>query len=224
MAPKKSPSADLDAQRPVIFAFSLVVTMLMVIVAFEWQTPMQRAMNKPTVSLTELNESFTIPPTHQPPPPKPIVAAPIINEVPDEEIIKEEVNFTLDQEILAEVLTDKISITPVVQEEEETNEIFLAVESPPEFPGGYEAMVEYFQANLKYPYKARRMGIEGKVFIKAVIEKDGSLTHVAVMKGIDTECDREAQRLITNMPKWIPGKQRGRPVRVSITFPITFKL
>jgi len=94
----------------------------------------------------------------------------------------------------------------------------------PEFKGGQDAFLKFAQANLSYPEKARRMGIEGRVFVKVVIEKDGSISNAEVVNGIGGGCDEEALKLFRISPKWIPGKQRGRSVRVSVTFPIKFTL
>jgi len=86
------------------------------------------------------------------------------------------------------------------------------------------AFYEYVSKNLKYPSQARRMGVEGKVFVQFVVDKDGSISQVQSIKGIGAGCDEEAVRVLQNAPKWKPGKQRGRPVRVRMVLPITFKL
>jgi len=105
-----------------------------------------------------------------------------------------------------------------------TDEIHLFVESLPEFKDGQDAFLKFAQANLSYPEQAKRMGIEGRVFVKVVIEKDGSISNAEVVKGIGGGCGEEALKLFRISPKWIPAKQRGRPVRVSVTFPIKFTL
>ena len=98
------------------------------------------------------------------------------------------------------------------------------VESMPSFEGGITEFYKFVGNNLKYPAQARRMGIEGKVFVHFIIDKDGSLSDIKVVRGIGAGCDEEVVRIVQKSPKWNPGKQRGRPVRVRMMLPITFKL
>ena len=98
------------------------------------------------------------------------------------------------------------------------------VESMPEFPGGMKVLMNYLHENLKYPSLAKETGIQGRVFVAFVIETDGSISDVQVLRGIGGGCDQEAIRVVQNMPKWIPGKQRGIPVRVRFNLPIKFTL
>ena len=86
------------------------------------------------------------------------------------------------------------------------------------------AFYKYISTNLRYPDQARKMGVEGKVFVQFIVDKDGSITDVQAIKGIGEGCDEEAVRVIEGSNKWIPGKQRGRPVKVKMILPITFKL
>ena len=109
-------------------------------------------------------------------------------------------------------------------EEEEVDEIFTIVEDQPAPPGGMSAFYKYVATTLRYPAQARRMGIEGKVFVQFVVDKDGSLTDVQAIKGIGAGCDEEAVRVISKAKKWKPGRQRGRAVKVRMILPITFKL
>ena len=103
-------------------------------------------------------------------------------------------------------------------------EIFKVVEVMPEFPGGAAKMMEYIQKNMKYPMMARESDIQGRVFVNFVVEPDGSISNVAVLRGIGGGCDEEAVRVVQSMPKWNPGKQRGTAVRCAFTVPIIFKL
>ena len=104
------------------------------------------------------------------------------------------------------------------------NGVYQIVEEMPQFPGGETKLMEYIAKNLTYPQEARDKGVEGRVFIGMVIEKDGSVSNVKVLRGISQECDAEAVRVISSLPKWKPGKQDGKPVRVSYQIPINFKL
>jgi protein TonB len=103
-------------------------------------------------------------------------------------------------------------------------EIFTVVEEQPGYPGGEEARISYLQQNIKYPEEAKELGIQGKVFVTFVVEVDGSISDVRVLRGIGGGCDEEAIRVVRSMPKWVPGKQRGVPVRVQFNLPIKFTL
>ena len=103
--------------------------------------------------------------------------------------------------------------------------MFIAVEDMPSFQGGtVNKFRTYVQKNIKYPSVAANNGIEGTVFIKFVVNKDGSISDIEIMRGVDPALDNEAKRVIRNAPEWDPGKQRGKPVRVQFTIPIVFKL
>jgi len=94
----------------------------------------------------------------------------------------------------------------------------------PQFPGGEKARIKYLDENIVYPIEARRKGIQGKVFVTFIVERDGSVSNVRLLRGIGGGCNEEAIRVIENMPKWIPGIQKGKPVRVQFNIPIIFKL
>lgn len=223
MEAKKKPSADLDNMRPLFFGVGLVTTLAVVILAFNWRTAERKHVARALIQ-DGTDDLIEIPPTEQLPPPPPQRVQPLkVVEVPDEEEIKEELTIALDQETVAE-FTPEATPVEVQHEEEETDKIFLVVESEAEFNGGRTALVKFVSENLQYPNKARRMGIEGRVFLSAVIEKDGSVTNVQVLKGIGAGCDEEAVRVVSKLPNWIPAKQRGRPVRSRITVPIIFAL
>jgi TonB family protein len=102
--------------------------------------------------------------------------------------------------------------------------VFVVVEQPPEYDGGLEAMYNFITKNLQYPAHDRKMKIEGSVFITFTVEVDGSITNALITKGISASCDQEALRIVKMMPKWRPGKQQGKPVRVKFVLPIKFKL
>ncbi|HET6567788.1 MAG TPA: M56 family metallopeptidase, partial [Rhodothermales bacterium] len=112
--------------------------------------------------------------------------------------------------------------TPAEQSPDQA--VFTVVDQMPEFPGGTDALLKYVQENIEYPKLARKAGIEGKVFVQFVVEKDGSIGKVQVVRGIGSGCDEEAVRVIESMPDWTPGKQGGVPVRVKFSMPFTFKL
>ena len=109
-------------------------------------------------------------------------------------------------------------------EEEDDEEFFMVVENMPEFPGGDLGLMKYIQKNIKYPAIAKEYNITGKVFIQFIVDKTGSVINVKVVRGVDKNLDAEAVRVIKSLPKYKPGKQRGKPVRVMFTVPINFTL
>ena len=111
-----------------------------------------------------------------------------------------------------------------VIEEAPKAEIFTVVEEQPGYPGGDEARIRFLQENIKYPEEAKELGTQGKVFVTFVVEMDGSITDVRVLRGIGSGCDEEAIRVVKSMPRWVPGKQRGQPVRVQFNMTIKFTL
>ena len=122
-----------------------------------------------------------------------------------------------------EVLKAKEVIAEEKPKEEETK-VFDVVEQMPEFPGGQGALFEYLSKNIKYPVVAEENGIQGRVIVTFVVERDGSITDVKVARSVDPSLDKEAVRVVKSMPKWIPGKQNGSAVRVKFTVPVMFRL
>jgi protein TonB len=142
--------------------------------------------------------------------------------------VKDDVEVEDDIEIDVEADQETImdDFVPVFEEEEEVveMEIFTVVESMPGYPGGDAARMKFLQENIKYPQMARESGIQGTVYVTFVVETDGSVTDVRVLRGIGGGCDEEAIRVINLMPNWNAGKQRGKPVRVQFNMPIKFTL
>ena len=124
-----------------------------------------------------------------------------------------------------EVLKAKeVLVTEPVKPKEEENKVFDVVEQMPSFPGGMNALMDYLRKAIKYPPVAEENGIQGRVVCTFVVERDGSVTDVRVAKSVDPSLDKEAVRVVSAMPKWIPGKQNGQSVRVKYTLPVTFRL
>lgn len=111
-----------------------------------------------------------------------------------------------------------------IEEEKIDTDVFVIVEQMPEFPGGQDSLYKFLSANIIYPKEARDNGIEGKVFVNFTIEKDGSINEVKVIKGVHPLLDEEAVRVVESFPKWKPGKQKGKTVRVSYNLPLNFVL
>jgi periplasmic protein TonB len=153
-------------------------------------------------------------------PPK-VVKEEVVEEIPTIEEIKQNEVAAVEVEGDAEVVFDE-PVVAVVEEDE--NKIFMVVEQQPEFEGGYEAMMNFIRKNMRYPASARRMGIDGTVYVSFVVGKDGTINDVKVLRGISADCDKEAVRVVQSMPPWKPGKQNGKPVFVRFNLPIKFKL
>ncbi len=122
-------------------------------------------------------------------------------------------------------VTQRVADEPVKEDKPEVeNKVFDVVEQMPSFPGGPSALMQYLSNNVKYPVVAQENGVQGRVVVSFVVERDGSITDVKVVRSVDPSLDREASRVVSSMPKWIPGKQNGSPVRVKYNVPVSFKL
>lgn len=223
MEAKKTEKADLKKKAGLFFNIGLFASMLIIVFAFEYRNSDGGALVDLAPAADDFEDLLEIPPTEQPPPPPPKIQQPEIIEIPDEEEIEEEIEIDLDVEITEDEVIEDI-IVEEAPEEEVADEIFQIVEDPATPPGGYQAFYDYVGKKLKYPAQARRMGIEGKVYVQFVVDKDGSLTEVQAVKGIGAGCDEEAVRVLSGAPRWSPPKQRGKPVKQRIILPITFKL
>ena len=223
---KKSPKADLEGKKGIFFEIGLTLALAILLFAFEWKSSTAEVNAFQTVAEVEIEEEI-IPITQQmmkPPPPPP--PAPKLTDLID--IVEDDTNIDEELEIQdAEDDSENQEVPDVTDfgdyEGEDTGEaqIFQVVEDMPAFPGN---VTKWISKNVKYPVLAMENGIQGKVFVQFVIEKDGSITDVKVSRRVDASLDKEAVRVVKAMPKWKPGKQRGKPVRVSYTLPIFFQL
>lgn len=226
MEPKKTEKADLNNKTALFFNIGLVVTLIITVMAFTHKTKDDTSAKDLSGNHDDIEEFLEVPPTEQPPPPPPQIQQPQIIEVPDEEEIEEEIEINMDNEITEETKVEEIVIAAPEPEKENVDEIFLVVEEGATFKGGMNAFYEYVGKKMqgKYPAQARRMGIEGKVFVQFVVNRDGSIQDVTIMKGIGAGCDELAMKVIQESPAWKPGKQRGKAVRQRMVIPIFFKL
>lgn len=222
---KRSKENKNKSNALLISAISICLSLLITIGMFEWKT----TENGTIVNLESRDQSFDdlleIPQTEQIKKPPVKVQAPAIIEVDDTEII-EEIEINLDIEMTEDTRIEEVIFNTDIEAmpEEKVDEIFSIVEVQPTPVGGMKVFYNYISHNLQYPNKAKRMGVEGRVFVEFVVEKNGSLTDVKAVKGIGGGCDMEAVRVLSNAPNWKPGKQRGVPVRVRMVMPIMFKL
>lgn len=222
---KKNPKADLRRYSGLFLEVGFIVALGVVLGAFSYTVH-----EKNTAGFGELEdvvaEEEIIPITRQqeitpPPPPEVPKVAEVINIVEDDVEIDDELD-------IADVEADQDTEVEIVQmqeeEEVEEEEVFYIVENMPEFPGGDVALRTYIAQNVKYPEIAKENGLSGKVFVQFVINQKGEVQDVKIARGVDPALDKEAIRVVQNLPKWKPGSQRGKPVKVSYTVPINFQL
>jgi protein TonB len=224
MESKKSPKADLESKKIIFTQLGLILTLAFILLAFEWKSYDksvegfgERIVDDVMEEIIPITEQKVKPPP--PPPPKRVVQ---INIVEDD--VEVEDDLIIDAE--ADETTEMDEYIPIDVDEEVLDEapIFTVVESMPEFPNGMKELYIYLGNNIKYPVMAKESGIQGKVYVTFVVERDGSITDVKVLRGIGGGCDEEALRVVAAMPKWKPGKQRGKPVRVQYNLPVRFTL
>lgn len=217
---KKNPKYDLEKKKSLFLQLGLVFSLSVVLIAFEWKTYERKVEGFGPLEV-DLAEEEIIPITKEPPPPPPPPPPVVVelNIVEDDEEIEDEIEIDTE--------ADETTIVEFVEQEEEVIEeieIFTIVEDMPEFPGGEAALFKYLGKSIKYPQMAKEAGIQGVVYVTFIIGPDGSVSNVEVLRGIKGGCDEEAVRVVKNMPKWKPGKQRGKPVTVQYNLPIRFVL
>ena len=225
---KKSPKANLEKHRSTFILIGLVFAVSVLFFAFEWTSATEKVDEAIIVQDVLAEEEIEItrrdaePPP--PPPPPPVEETPEIIQVVEEEVQSRfEINVEDDQS-QRQAQTYVPPPPPQPKEEAVTEEIFVVVEEQPEYPGGNAAMMQFLSNNIRYPVIAQENGIQGRVICNFVVERDGSITDVQVVRGVDPSLDREAVRVIQQMPRWKPGKQRGQAVRVRFTLPVVFRL
>ncbi len=220
---KKTPHADLSRKSFLFFNIGLVTALSLSIFAFTYKTTDSAPASDLINNQAQLEELIEVPVTEQLPPPPPKIEQPTIVEVKNDVKIEEEIEIDMDTEN-KEIETSQPHVpVTVVEEEEDPNTLFTIVEESASPVGGINAFNAFVSQHIVYPNQARRMGIEGRVFVEFIVEKDGSITNVKALKGIGAGCDEEAVRVVSMAPKWNAGKQRGRAVRQRMVLPIIFK-
>ncbi len=224
---KKSERADLERGKGTSLLIGFVIALGVMFVALEWTqrevednselyTAKDMSLNEEMVPIT-LPEKKTVPP-----PPAAVTKAEIIEIVEDDADIEEDIMASTEDNV-EWVDLDEYDVVEVEPEPEE-EEIFMVVEDQPEFPGGTAALLDYLRKNIKYPAICRENNIQGRVLVTFIVNKDGAIVEPEVVKSVHPQLDREALRVISTMPNWKPGSQRGKPVRVKYTVPVNFRL
>ncbi len=225
---KKSERANLENKKLLFVELGLVISLLITFVAFEWSSAEQQvAVLEDTTQVIE--EEEIIPITQETPPPPPAAPKiPILSDqidIVDDEIVVEDEFVSLEDndEIGVEIMDYVEEVQEEVVEEEAIP--FQLVEEKPSFQGGdANAFSKWVATKLVYPEIAKENGVQGRVTLQFTVEKDGSVTNVRVLRGLDPSLDKEAVRVVSSSPKWKPGKQRDRAVKVTYTFPVIFQL
>ena len=225
MQVKKSQKASLEDKKLTYVLLGFVFVLSMCYVALEWT---EQEVTKYEVADMDFQfeEEIEIQQTSQettpPPPPPPVQEVEVLNVVEDD-VQTQEIEINTEDDKNTEVIIQ--APVEVKEEEEEEEVVFVVVEKMPEFPGGQQALFKYLSENVKYPVIAQENGIQGRVICQFVVNKDGKIVDVEVVRsGGDPSLDKEAVRVIKSMPNWKPGQQRGKAVRVKYTVPVNFRL
>lgn len=223
MVSKKSPQANLENKKAIPMMMGLVMVLSLLFIAFEWsQNEFNKYDNYAATFIPDDEElpPITMPDKPLPPPPPPPPASDIIEVKPDDVTT-----------VNNNIITDETPIEPLKEimnrpvgnagQEDDPEVVFITAEENPEFKGDVFA---YLSKSLKYPIIPQENGVQGKVICQFVVNRDGSITDIEVVRGVDKYLDAEAVRVIKTMPAWKPGKMNGKPVRVKFTLPVVFRL
>ncbi|OPZ57858.1 MAG: Gram-negative bacterial tonB protein [Bacteroidetes bacterium ADurb.BinA012] len=227
MEPKKSEKANLENKKSMFIQVGLIVALLVCLGAMEWTSGQKKdsafaGMTEEAIEEEQIPVTEETPPEEMPPPE--VTVTDLFEIVEDDVVIDNEVKFEDD-----ETSEDKVVeiYAPVLQAEEEEveEEIFVIVEDMPKFRGGdINKFREWVQKRVRYPELAAENGIQGRVFITFVVETNGNVSNVTISRSVDQLLDEAAKEAVMASPKWEPGMQRGRPVRVRYSIPIIFQL
>ena len=227
MEPKKSEKANLENKKALFIEIGLIIALLVCLGAMEWTSGQKKdsafaGMTEEAIEEEQIPVTEETPPEEMPPPE--VTVTDLFEIVEDDVVIDNEVKFEDD-----ETSEDKVVeiYAPVLQAEEEEveEEIFVIVEDMPKFKGGdINKFREWVQKRVRYPELATENGIQGRVFITFVVETNGNVSNVSISRSVDQLLDEAAKEAVMASPKWEPGMQRGRPVRVRYSIPIIFQL
>lgn len=234
MEVKKSPKANLEKGKALSFFMGLVVSLSLVYFALELHSSVAaNDLNTEKLDIADMEDAMLVPENNEPEPPEP-------EQAPQEQIevaLPDEIKVVDDNKEVAKIAIISIDENKVLpppapivtnapkQEEEPEDKIFEIVEEQPVPPGGsVQELLKWVSKNLQYPEIAADNGVQGKLTVQFVVERDGSVSDIKVVRGVDPSLDKEAVRVLSKMGKWKPGRQRGKAVRSRYTLPVTFKL
>jgi protein TonB len=226
---KKNPKVDLEKDISLSFLMGLVLSLSILFVGFEWgeedlqvasDTGLSSVIDEEEIDMTVQNE----PPP--PPPPEPeVIKEPDILDIVEDEVKVDDIQIASSEDDISQAQKDTY-VPPVEEEEEEVDDnfVFVTVEKMPEFPGGDPALLKWISEHIVYPTIAAENGIQGRVSCTFTVNVDGSVSDVQVVRPVDPNLDKEAIRVLKLVPKFKPGEQRGKPVRVKYSVPVRFRL
>ena len=227
---KKTQRADIEKEISLSYLMGLVLGLAVLFVGFEWgDTEVTVATDSGTAVVIDEEEiEITRQEEVAPPPPAPevIQAAPEVINIVEDNIKVDDTNIisSEDDASHAQTATYVAPAAVAVEEEEDESFVFVSVEKMPEFPGGDMALLKWISENLSYPTIAAENGVQGRVSCTFVVNADGSVSDVSVVRPLDPNLDKEAIRVLQKLPKFRPGEQRGKPVRVKYSVPVRFQL
>ena len=228
MEAKKSEKANLENKKGLFLEIGVVAALAIVLFVFEYKSYDKVEENTiMTEAVSEVEEMVIQTQQEEIEPPKQEVELSTTEfEIVDNEVEIEH-EFDMDN-LLSEVNTDvhvsTVEVKQEVIEDDDEVEIFTVVEQQASFPGGLQELNKYLAKNIKYPQQARETGTQGRVFLTFVVEKDGSITDIKILRDIGSGCGEEAIRVVKTMPKWTPAMQRGKKVRQQFNLPVNFTL
>lgn len=228
MEAKKTPKADLEKRKIVYWEIGMVAILAVALVAFNWRN-YDKEVKEVTLRTVESEVEEVVVNTQEqetpPPPPEEIEqVATDLTVVENDAEIENEVGIINADDNANRAQEEYIPVEVVEEAQEEEEEIWVSVEEDPEFPGGLEALAKFLAENIQYPQLAKENNITGKVYLTFVVEKNGTVGNVKILRDIGGGCGAEAVRVVKSMPKWKPGKQQGQAVRTQFNLPIGFYL
>jgi len=228
MEPKKSPKADLENKKTLFLQIGLVIALVLCLLAFNWTTGQKDdsifdGMTEQAIEEEQIPVTEEMPPDQAPPPE--VTVTDLFEIVQDDVVLTTEVSFDDDETTEDKVVEIYAPVSLQAEEEATEEEIFVIVEDMPKFKGGdINKFREWVQKRVRYPEIASENGIQGKVYITFVVEISGLVSNVSITRSVDALLDEAAKEAVEASPKWEPGMQRGRPVRVRYSIPIIFQL
>lgn len=222
---KKSSKASLEDKKSIYMLMGFVVVLSLLYIGLEWTQKEVTIYEDTSAQIVEEEEIEIIHTAEELPPPPPPEVPEVVEvlNVVDDKVETASIEINTEEDKNKDIVIQK-PVAPTKIEEESDDVVFVVVESMPTFPGGDAALFKYLSDNIKYPVIAQENGIQGRVICQFVVNRDGSIVDIEVVRSVDKSLDAEAIRVISKMPKWSPGKQRGKSVRVKYTLPVNFRL
>lgn len=228
MEAKKSPKADLENKKTLFLQIGLVIALALCLLAFNWTTRQKddsifAGMTEQAIEEEQIPVTEELPPEQAPPPD--VTVTDLFEIVQDDVVLTTDVSFDDDETTEDKVVEIYAPVSLQAEEEATEEEVFVIVEDMPKFKGGdINRFREWVQKRVRYPEIASENGIQGRVYVTFVVETSGLVSSVSITRSVDALLDDAAKEAVEASPKWEPGMQRGRPVRVRYSIPIIFQI